>query len=448
MIPQIGPGAVSAESDYYLHKTVMRALSELEPCFFYVWLKSRHEGAMEPEDDKLFLYEDVDLSFYNQMAVSGGRLIELFHRQHGVYPVDVVFTSRAALAGTLAIGLADRSGKAVPTAITEPHVYAMFEHSHNKVTYIDSVVRGAGYAVGAGIYWSKYERDAALNCASLFLSSAAVKAMEENSFVVDALVDVPEYKRVEPEGMKRLIFAGRLNVNKRWRDILDSYGKVLMQRKDIEVWVHSGVGAVKKLDPADSRWHRISEKYSYDDYIKLLSESHVGAYWSLDEGMNISVLEMLMAGIVMVLPNRPWVHKLFDPLEYPYIAKNKAEMASMLDYMLDHYLECWQKLAEVRQLIIKRNGWPTFKANFKDVYDWLKSLEQETPYRKFRDVTMDILNKKGEESFRVIDMATRAWRHYPPSIIPLSSMYQCYLSVRDLDDMKSAIPVLRLKEDA
>ena len=174
------------------------------------------------------------------------------------------------------------------------------------MSYHDTVLRAAGYASCLAIYWSSWEKKEALDAASLLLAPSALKHADDYGFVVDPLVDIELAPR-KKKPIKRLLFAGRLNENKRYKEILQAYGKVLMTRKDVEVWIHSGTGAYAKLDPFYNRWHRTSEKLTREAYSELLCNSDAGAYLSRDEGANITVLEMILAGIVMVLPKRPWV---------------------------------------------------------------------------------------------------------------------------------------------
>lgn len=451
MIPQIVVGEVAAESDYYYHKSYMRALLELEPCWFYVWLRAKDEKRLPNDRNCTYFCEDLALNFYNQMGVWGGRLVENFHRVFGRYPVDLIISSRAGAAAGLSIGLADRQYMPVPTLISEPHVYGRNEPSHNKVSFHDAVIRGAGYAVSLGIYHSRWEKQSAINCAAEFLAQSVLKWMDENMIVVDDLVDIPPVEtRTEPPKRKRVIFAGRLNENKRWPTVMRAYADVLMARSDLEVWVHAGTGLFNKLrkdknKQANFRWHRASERLPYDEYLDLLRTSHVGAYWSHDEGVNISVLEMLLSGVVMVLPNRPWVEKLFWPLTYPFIASKPEEIAPMVDYLLDHYLEGYRQLEPIRKQTIERHGWPTFLSKFRQVYDRVKQMEQPGPYRKFRERVLELMKDTQEPLSFWTAVEAMGMQHYwhHPGMVKYSSMYACYQSVRDMDDMQGPEPMLR-----
>ena len=448
MIPQIAVGEVMSESDFYAHLCIMRVLRDIEPSFFYVWLRSKDAKKVKPLPNTEYFFEELQLGFYQLMAGATGRLVELFNRQKGRYPVDVVFTSRAGLAPILALALSSeryKVGSVMPVVITEPRVYWLQEEAfHNKVAYTDTVIRGAGYATCYGIYWSDFERENALKCASLLLAPSAVKAMEERSFVVDALVDVPPPKAAKDPVRKRLIFAGRLNANKRWREILEAYAKVLMARTDVEVWLHSGTGAFSKLDKTNARWHRTSERLSTEAYLDLLASSHAGAYLSRDEGMNVTTQEMIASGIVMVLPKRPWVERILP--NYPFTVKSPDELPPLLDYILDNYEECSKKLEPFRDLIRRRNGYEAFKSKFERVVEKIKEQnEKEGVCEAFRKIALDVLRERKSVKFSHLLSGLPGWTDAEPKRSAYRGMYMCYRAVREFDDMESADPVLNLR---
>lgn len=441
MVPQIAGGEVASESDYYSHQTIMRAVSEIERSHFYVWLASNQQGRMKPVPDRTFFYEDCIHAFLPQMASAAGRIVELFSRQSGSYPVDCVFSSRAGMAPVLAIALACQTGPAVPVVITEPRVYWIgSETAHNVVSFEDTVLRAAGYASCLAIYWSSWEKKEALDAASILLASSVLKHADEYGFVVDPLVDVEPVKQPLLVKQKRLLFAGRLNENKRYKDVLVAYGKVLMSRKDVEVWIHSGTGAYDKLDAADSRWHRTSEKLPREDYGRLLAGSQVGAYLSRDEGANITVLEMLLSGLVMALPKRPWVEKLFWPQVYPFAVPD-GQIPAMLDWLLDNYEEAWRQLEPIRQMIVERNSWPAFKRKMQKVLEAIPQWPETRTYHVFRKIVLQMMEHQNRRSlsFDVLMQATNDWRQWP---VGMKSSYACYQAVRDMDDLSDGVPNL------
>ena len=450
MVPQVLTWELLAESDFYSYRLLRDLLTERQPSF-YVWARGRDEGLPQLWPNmELFTEGAVEWSFSQQMVATTGRLFELFNRISGLYPVDAVFTSRAGLVPALMVGLATTPNHPVPCVTMEPRVYAPNTPAHNTVTEIDAGARALGYAMGLGVYWSTWERDEAMRCVELWLSPAALKQAEEHAFVIPYLVNVPsEPARSETRAgeQKRLLFVGRLNTNKRYKDILDAYAKVLASRTDVEVWVHSGTGAYKHLERNNSRWHRTSERFPLmEQYYGLLAGGHVGAYASFDEGINVSNLEMLAHGIVMALPQRPWVEKVFHPLTYPFGFKSMKELPPLLDYLLDNYDECFQKLAGIRQMIRTKHGPDAWRAGWDPLLAAVAEQNERNaidPLYQFRDAVKVLLERQPRVSLRTaLDVALQAFQTHPWRRQFVFSNYAAYLGVRDYDDYSDAVPQL------
>jgi hypothetical protein len=452
LIPQVSTYEVEAESDVYSHKCVQRGLQALGPAFCYWWLRQGDEERVVERPGEMWIHDELPMSFYQQMAaVNLGRLVDLFSWQRGLYPVDVVFCSRAGVAPLISLALADMSGMhPVPVVITEPRVYGPGEEGHNLAHPVQLALRAAGYASCFGMYWSRWEREQALLAASQFCQPGVMKAMEDRAFVVDALVDVTGIRpytmqrRLSP---KRLLFAGRLNSNKRYREIVEAYSKVLMGRteKDLEVWIHSGTGAFSKLEAADHRWHRTSERLSREEYWKVLGGSHVGAYLSHDEGANVTVQEMLAAEIVLALPDRPWVQHLFEPLEYPFRVKSERELPALLDWLLDHWGEALQRLQPIRTMIEQERSWSAFQTKFSWLMEAVAKVPRPPAYRVFRKIVKQLIDEPvsgGQVSLASALRCVAQWQKGAPEFSAVRGMMACYEAVRDLDDAVYADPRL------
>lgn len=447
MIPQIVTSEIAAESDKYSFDCIIKALREVGPSFFYMWLRRVDEGKVAEPPGTMNLYDDMDMGFYPMMAaVNLGRLVDLFSWQRGLYPVDVVYTSRAAIAPLISLALADMSGLyPVPVVLTEPRVYGPGEVGHNQSNPTQLALRAAGYVTCFGMYWSKWERDAAFAAAAQYMTPAALKEMEKRAFVVDALVDVSQVRPTrQAQSKPRLLFAGRLNSNKKYKQVISAYAKVLMSRQDVEVWVHSGTGAFTKLDPADARWHRTSERLPRSLYWDLLGSAHVGAYLSHDEGANVTTQEMLASGIVLALPRRPWVEKLFHPLVYPYTVSGPAQLPALLDWLLDHYDEAHAVLTPFRELIVRERSWPAFKAKFQRLHEAVVQVRRPVPFRVFRTVVREVIGDG--MPFSSAMRLFPGWQKGAPWFSEIRGMMACYRAVRDWDDYAAADPMLRRKE--
>lgn len=458
-IPQITALEVAAESDKYDLDCILRALRAIEPTFAYWWLRQDDARRVAEKPGEMALFRELSIGFYAQMAaVDLHGLVDLFSWQQGIYPIDVVFTSRAGVAPLLSMALADVGGQyAVPVVITEPRVYGPGERGHNEVHPMQLALRAAGYATCFGIYWSAWERQMALEAAALYCAPAVVKAAEERSFVVDALVDADELgpSTWRKAGPKRLLWAGRINQNKRWEEVIEAYARVLQSRSDgVEVWVHAGTGAFGKLAPAQHRWHVTSERLSREAYLDLLRSSHVAAYLSHDEGANVTTQEMLAAGIVLALPKRPWVERLFYPLTYPFTVSRADELPGLLDWLLDHYEEALAALSPVRELIARERSWPAFLAKFRRLYEALWRVRRPGAFRVFREMAYAEFRRRRRHrngpvavpfsSLRQQLTSSSGW----PELTEARGAYACYQAIRDLDDMTAPDPLLREPSEA
>ena len=452
MIPQIATNEVANESDVYGHLIVQRAMQAYEKSYFYFWLRQGDEGKMLPREDTSFFYDDMpNIGFYTQMAAANlYKLVDLFSWQRGYYPIDVVFCSRAGIAPMISLALADIQGTyTVPVVITEPHCYGPGDISHNVQSHTQTILRAAGYAACYGVYWAKYEYNAARRAAELLCSPGIMKDWHERSFMVDALVDVDEAGRNvnRAKSRKRIIFAGRLNSNKRYQSVVDQYAKVLMARTDIEIWIHSGTGAFQKMsDPGDHRWHITSERLLREDYWKLLGSSHIGAYYSLDEGANVTTEELIACGVVMALPDRPWVKKLFAPHDYPFVFKNLNDLPALLDWMLDNHEQGRQMLEPIRLMIEKERSWIPFRDGMFRLFDVIKAHKRPGPYHAYRDLANNNPGADGVFHSTLL-AATKQWRSGPPNRSCFRGSFACYQAVREMDTLESADPWLEKIDD-
>lgn len=451
-IPQVATAELVNESDVYSHLTIMRAIRTLGPMHSYLWARRGDEDAADAFGGDVSLVFDEPptmRSFYQQMAgVDLYRLIDLFGWQGGSYPIDMVFCSRAGVGPLLQLALGCGNGQyEMPVILTEPRVYGPGEKGHNTVTPTQLAIRAMGYATCFGMYWSRWEKEAALEAAASYVTPAVLDGWDRRAFVVDALVNLPPEKaaaRRRSKKVKRLMFVGRLNSNKRWREILDGFGSVYQSREDVEVWVHAGTGAYGKVgEPELHRWHRTSERLTRDAYWDLVQTAHVGAYLSRDEGANVTVQELITAGVAMALPDRPWVRKLFWPLEYPYLASGPNAMKAMVDWLLDHYAEAFAALAPFRELVEKERSWDPFLAKMTLLLEAVQAVKKPPAYRMFRTMAMDALNGRTTIPWATLRMLKPDWKSGAPGFAATRSLMACYASVRDLDDLSGADPMIR-----
>jgi len=446
LIPQVVTSELAAESDVAGYREMIGYFDRFADNWYYLWTKRQHEGKGLPERNVTTMFEEVDfMTFYGQMASVTGRLFELFNRIGGMYPVDGVLTSRAGLVPSLIMGLSTEPSVPVPVVTMEPRVYAPGNVAHNQVTDVDAAARAVGYALATvGVYWSEWELEAAVDAVSMWMSRAAEERVRERGVVVPHPVEVPDRLAVRDGSRKTLAFVGRLNPNKRWRDVLSAYAKVVMARGDTDVWVHSPTGLSHLDGDLIGVWHRATERLpERSDYLKLLDRVHVAAYASRDEGMNVTVMEMLAHGVVMVLPNAPWVMKLFHPLEYPFTFKSIREMTAMVDMALDRYDDWIVQLEPVREMIRRRFSDQAAEAAWKTVWDRIQSeVSKVEPIRMFRS---DLEQVGGRLRFDTMLDVSGVGKHARPEMRRVFSNYAAYRAVADLDLYNDPMPILELR---
>jgi hypothetical protein len=331
--------------------------------------------------------------------------------------------------------------------LTEPRVYGPGEQGHNTTTPTQLAIRAMGYATCFGMYWSRWEKEAALAAAAQYVQPAVLKGWEERAHVVDALVNLPPEKAQASRraaSPKRLMFVGRLNSNKRWREVLESFGSVYQSRDDVEVWIHAGTGAYGKVGaPEFHRWHRTSEKLTRDRYWDLVLTAHVVAYLSRDEGANVTVQELVAAGVVMVLPDRPWVPTLWWPLEYPFVAGGKTAMKAMVDWCLDHYEEAFDRLAPHREFVEQNRGWDSFVGKLRRLMEAVQAVPRPEAYRMFRRIAQDALIDRPTIPWSQLRLLKPDWKSGAPGFAATRNLYACYQAVRDLDTLEGPDPMIR-----
>ena len=451
LVPQVVTSELVAESEFGTYGQLIHLLAEYEPSFSYLWSLAKHADAPRVWSHAELFAESSTSAFHQQACSVTGRLFELFNRLTGVYPIDAVFTSRAGLVPSLMAGLATLPSAPVPCVLVEPRVYGPGDvYAHNMLSETDNAARSLGYALALTVYWSEWEKREGLRSVQQWLSPAAYERATERSRVIPLVVDVPPGAlNRRPREKKRLLFAGRLNPNKRYREVLDAYAKVYQSRCDVDVWIHGGTASFRKLPAPFNRWHRTSERLPLQQWHELLSTANVSAYASYDEGSCVTALELLACGVVMALPCRPWVMKLFYPLKYPFQFGSFRELPAMLDYLLDNEESCRVQLEPIRQLIRSRHNPEQWKAGWQTVFDEVKALNAAgriAPLRVFREEAQRLISRDGSASFATVLSASRVARTRPQRKVAFSN-YAAWLAVRDLDDHETAIPLLRMRHD-
>ena len=150
----------------------------------------------------------------------------------------------------------------------------------------------------------------------------------------------------------------------------------------------------------------------------------------------------------MALPDRPWVRHLFAPTEYPYQFQSRRELASLLDYLLDHQEEGRRRLAPIRKLIRERHGEEAWLRGWREVFEAVAAWQRRhavVPLTDFRKQVDHLLEGSDTLGWQT---ALRAVKKTLSVKSAFYSNYARWLAVRDLDDYSAPLPVLRRSEVA
>jgi hypothetical protein len=441
-IPTVTALSGETESDLSTQLSILRAIGQCESSYGYLWGRGIDEGRIGHDTHRQVFHEEATPnSFYALTTAVTGRLYETFNRITGLYPVDAVLTSRVGLVASLMVGLQGRPDSTVPVITAEPRVYAPGDVAHHQVGEVAAAARALGYSLAHNVFWSEWERDAAYRAVDMWLSPAALRRTMERSRVIRLPVQ-HRTRLPSSSGRKRLIFAGRLNSNKRWRDVLDAYRQVYQSRQDVGVHLHSGTGAFQKV-PVGADWYTVSERFpTVDEWLRLLASSDIGAYASKDEGSNLTVLEMVAAGVVLALPRAPWVDKLFHPHEYPFRFKSVAELPALLDWMIDHEGEARHQLEPIRRFVKQQHAPDKWTSGWCDLVKTIHAENNDDPLYTFREDVADLLTVQQSVSFATAVEAGRIGQTIPNQR-QVFNHYDAWRAVRDLDDHLHAVPILR-----
>jgi glycosyltransferase involved in cell wall biosynthesis len=150
--------------------------------------------------------------------------------------------------------------------------------------------------------------------------------------VPNGLSDVPPHlRRHHTEGSPAFVMVARFAPPKLQRELLD----VMADVRDLD-WTLTFVGDGPELDACREHAERsIPDRVRFvghrDDVPSLLAEHDVAVLWSAYEGMPISLLEGMRAGLCCLASDLPGVRALFGVPLAGVVAGSKAELATAIE---------------------------------------------------------------------------------------------------------------------
>lgn len=343
---------VYKESDFIVWDQFVR---EWKDIFCYVLL---HEEANIPDE---FHHPNVEYvrsgKWYpytpNQVMVSD-ELYSLFNPIDGKYQVDAAITSKTVLAPSLKRLLMYDGGLSVPVNVLEPWISAGLSSSPS----IETRLRALAYTECPTFFPTQREKDMAFDFSSGYLSSSALAEFNSNAVVRSQGLPakrVRDHERsVEKFDKFTFVFSARFNANKQWDKVLEVYEDIFRMGRDVQI---KAVGTTSMPSDISKRFSKVEfiPSQSYEDYVDLISRSHVAVSMSIDEGFSCGWSENICTGNPVLLPKKSWAAGLVEDKEYPFFYRNSAELIALLKWIYDNYDESRDKMRKHAEYFVKHH---------------------------------------------------------------------------------------------
>src|SRR5690606_20866022 len=149
-------------------------------------------------------------------------------------------------------------------------------------------------------------------------------------------------------------------------------------------------------------------------------------------------------GVVMALPERPWVEKLFAPFDYPFKFKSIQELPALLDWLLDNEKEARRQLQPIRAMIADKHASTRWDEAIEGVVaDVHRHNERFEELYTFREDVLEMLGKWDDVTMTRAVQLGRIGNDTRPMRRQLFTNYLGWRSVRDLDTHTTAVPTFR-----
>ena len=216
------------------------------------------------------------------------------------------------------------------------------------LSQIEKRLRSLAYSECITFFPTDRERRIAAGFSSKFLSSKAMADFYEKSVVRSQGIPAKRISSYANEVNKydkfTCVFSARFNSNKQWDKILEVYEDIFRMGRDVQIKAVATTASPADLDKRFSKVEFIPTQ-SYEDYVDLISRSHVAVSMSLDEGFSFGWSEHICTGNPVLLPNKSWALGLVDD-KYPYLYNSEVELIAMLKWVYDNYEEAREKMSK------------------------------------------------------------------------------------------------------
>jgi hypothetical protein len=321
--------------------------------WFYVLLPRGFEGYELFEklpNTTLFLEERQRKGYFLESdVVDYGTLVPLFNQKEGVYPIDVVLTSKIGAALNISRSLRDlRYRSSVPLVLLEDRAWSR-KDTHQLVDEHEFMVRSAAYSFFKTLVLTNLEFAEIVDVAQIYLSPACLRRLKENVIVKPLGVNVDEIEKIASSVKKferfTCFWGGRMSAQKRPSFVLKQYMWMFESGRDVDVLVTSPHPCIPpkmgdEIKELMTRFKGLRIEYAVPKrrFLEYCAASHVWLSASLHEGYTVGHVEMGCTGVPGIVPRRPWSEELFGRnYKLMYDAGSAVQAAALLRWVYDNY---------------------------------------------------------------------------------------------------------------
>jgi glycosyltransferase involved in cell wall biosynthesis len=381
-LPLVGSSErIASESDFLVYRNFHRM--GIDNLFSFFLLPKGAEGKVEAISNEKLVFEDMEKSIYTMQSRIPDvmRKFDIVGNRDDNALIEAIVTSRAvsALALSRFYWRAFFRNPPFPVFIVEPKVID-YGSTHNAFVFEELFARSVGYASSYTFFSTPNEKEIAVDQAKRYLSPAMVKRIMQNSMVMPLginLEEVDKYRKNVPKNEKfTLLFSGRGNSNKNYVAILELFDKFFCLGKNIQIIMMSPLG-LKCTDDSDLRKRFPEIKFlsnlPRDEYLKVLCSSHISMNWSKVEGFTVGLIEQIRSGLMVIVPQKPWVKGLFGDevfKSYPFMFSNETEAFVLIKHAYDNWEAQQGKIEASRKFIDDFEE----KSVFIRMFEWMEKI--------------------------------------------------------------------------
>ncbi len=252
-------------------------------------------------------------------------------------------------------------------------------------------VRNMAYPLADRIYWdTELEYETALDGMRRALSPNMMQLVAKKHRIIPVGVDLTGLDEIRETTKKHdeftLFFGGRLNQLKRPELMLREYVYHVAYGRPPRIVIttpKTDSPFYNKLTEQEKELLTFKTNLPPQEFQREAAACHVLLYPSKGEGFTVGTLEMIMLGLVPIIPDTKWSRALFGASldQYPYAFTSTNQIQGMLLHVKENYQDAFDKAGLLREYI--RENYSIEKCS-TEMWDDLVSLAEapmENVYR-------------------------------------------------------------------